>query len=53
MDHKRKTKLERDVARDMRHGTIGHITYALKIICLEMIMDFPVDIQIGISAVWV
>lgn len=55
-DHlkKKKTLLkERAVERPMRHATTGYITYALKIICLGMIIDFPVDIQIGISAVLV
>lgn len=39
--------------RPMRRATTGYITYVLKIICLGMIVNFPVDNQIGFSAVWV
>lgn len=39
--------------RPMRRATTGYITYVLKIICLGMIVNFPVDNQIGFSEVWV
>lgn len=31
----------------MRRAATSHITYAPRIICLGMIIDFPVDIQMG------
>lgn len=54
MRDKNKTP-DREVAveRPMRHATTGYITYALEMISLGMIIDFPVDMQIGISVVWV
>ena len=52
MRNRNKLLKERAVERPVKHATTGYITYALETICFGMIIDFPVDIQIGIGAVW-
>lgn len=52
-DKNKTPERERAVVRPMRHATTGYIMYAREMICLGMIIDLPVDMQIAISAVWV